>query len=477
MEALQVGLELRVSPPPLPAVTDPTLRLHPFPLSITVFVSEPGAAPLLEQGFKFSTIIIILIITLEVTRHGVEEGPIPEEQETEGQRQLHNLLLKQLDTEARLDRCLAKRKCFAPAALYKPFGEQAAGVRSLSQFQALQDGDQELATLRELGLTEAEIQLWMNRDQPESFCKDRGVCVPIEVRNERLQAIREKMAAHAKLLSQPQRFSSSRPLSRREMEIERALFQGTDRCSFLTALYHQEEESVVCQQRATAPNAMDHFYKDFLDDQTKPHSELSGKLPQVEPLTDILHKSPSSVTDQSDCNPISSKDQPSCNEEHSIIQTLAQEKTGRATKMSVSQSVGSLKTSLGHDGPLELSGTIENTSEEEIKKNRESEEALRSIPRFKNYQKGKPSNVLCVKNISARVSLAQLVSLFSRFQKDDAQPLLYRLLTDVESAGAALELLHGYRLLDKPLIIEFGREKSKEMDAQSDGFTDNSSNT
>lgn len=37
-------------------------------------------------------------------------------------------------------------------------------MRSLAQFQALQDGEKELASLRELGLTDAEIQLWRNRD-------------------------------------------------------------------------------------------------------------------------------------------------------------------------------------------------------------------------------------------------------------------------------------------------------------------------
>ena len=68
-------------------------------------------------------------------------------------------------------RCVAKKKCFAPAALYKPFGEQAAGVRSLSQFQALQDGEKELAGLRELGLTDTEIQVWQSRDTPEAMEK------------------------------------------------------------------------------------------------------------------------------------------------------------------------------------------------------------------------------------------------------------------------------------------------------------------
>lgn len=41
-------------------------------------------------------------------------------------------------------------------------------MRSLSQFQALQDGENELASLRELGLTDTEIQLWQSRDAPEA---------------------------------------------------------------------------------------------------------------------------------------------------------------------------------------------------------------------------------------------------------------------------------------------------------------------
>lgn len=65
-------------------------------------------------------------------------------------------------------RCFAKKQCFAPAAFYKPFGEQAAGVKSLSQFQDLQGKEMELSSLRELGLTDAEIELWKNRDKLEA---------------------------------------------------------------------------------------------------------------------------------------------------------------------------------------------------------------------------------------------------------------------------------------------------------------------
>lgn len=76
---------------------------------------------------------------------------------------------------ARFGRCVAKRKCFAPAALYKPFGEQAAGVNSLARFRALQQGEQELASLRELGLTEQEVELWRTRDLPQGEGKVRAL--------------------------------------------------------------------------------------------------------------------------------------------------------------------------------------------------------------------------------------------------------------------------------------------------------------
>uniref|UniRef100_A0A671QFD3 RNA binding motif protein 41 n=1 Tax=Sinocyclocheilus anshuiensis TaxID=1608454 RepID=A0A671QFD3_9TELE len=383
-----------------------------------------------------------------ITRHACDDVPIPEEQETEGQRQLHNLLLQQLDTDVNIDRCVAKKKCFAPAAVYKPFGEQAAGVRSLSQFQYLQDGDQELAALRELGLTDAEIELWRCRDQTESSWK----------------AIRDKMAAHAELLSRPQRFSNSRPLFRREIEIKKALFQGSDRCSFLTALYHREEESPVSQQGATSTSAMDHFYKVFLEDHKKMlliFQSVYLRLPKI--VTDIQCKSPSPKSDQSQTHTVHdsspNKDQHICTEPSPVSDTVNQPQSQEKSVIPIkgtllSQSIGTLSaaSAQGYGGPVTVNIRIHFSLA-----------------------------FVCVKNMSPRASLAQLVSLFSRFRKDDTQPILYRLLTgrlkgqafitfsDIRSAQAALDLINGYKLLGKPLIIEFGRERSKETDAQTDG--------
>ncbi|KAI9528607.1 hypothetical protein NQZ68_018788 [Dissostichus eleginoides] len=492
-----------------------------------------------------------------VSRQLCEDGPLLEEQETEGQRQLHSLLLQQLHTDVDIDRCVAKRKCFAPASLYRPFGQQAAGVRSLSQFQALQDGEKDLAGLRELGLTDTEIQLWQRRDEPLEAEKAHGVCAAPGAKQQRLQVITDKMEAREELMSRPQRFASSRPLSRREMEIERALFQGTDRLGFLAALYHRDEENPESQQGAPSSDPMDSLYRDVLSRNRKHASpqerETAAHMSTHRNTPDQSQDSHRNTPDQpqdshrdnsqsQDSHRDNSQSQDShrdrnqsqdshrdynqsqdsrrdnshsqdsrrdysqsqdshrdSNQSHKasdyiselqsdksgsvqsewssepVEQPLAQEDSPAAAappRINISQPIGSLKASSG--GALTVRGEIQTISEEEILKNRESEVGIQNIPRFRNYQPGKPSKVLCVKNLSARASLAQLVALFSRYEQQSAPPLLYRLLTgrmkgqafitlpDAETAQKALQLVHGYRLLGKPLVVEFGRERQED---------------
>ncbi|GAA6233530.1 RNA-binding protein 41 [Lates japonicus] len=430
-----------------------------------------------------------------VSRRSCEDGPLLEEQETEGQRQLHSLLLQQLHTDVDIDRCVAKRQCFAPAALYRPFGEQAAGVRSLSQFQALQDGEKELASLRELGLTDAEIQLWQSRDAPEAAEKSHGVCAAPGAKQQRLQAIRDKIEARAELLSRPQRFAASRPLSRREMEIERSLFQGNDRLGFLTALYHREEDNEEGQQGASSSDPMDSLYRDVLREEAQQaslqDSERETAASHLSTHRTVPDQSQYSQTDN-DQSKHTSEHQSEPQDENSTsserLESSAetsktdiqdrQERTRPAapTKIEINQPIGSLcgAAGAGSGGPLTVRGEIETITDKEILQNREPEEGIRSIPRFRNYQPGKPSKVLCVKNLSAQASVAQLVALFSRFEPENGPRVVYRLLTgrmkgqafitlpDAETAQKALVLVHGYRLLGKPLVVEFGRERQEE---------------
>ncbi|XP_063343165.1 RNA-binding protein 41 isoform X2 [Pelmatolapia mariae] len=429
-----------------------------------------------------------------VTRRPCEDGPLLEEQETEGQRQLHGLLLQQLHTDVDIERCVAKRQCFAPAALYRPFGEQAAGVKSLSQFQALQDGEKELASLRELGLNDTEIQLWQSRDAPETAEKSHGVCAAPGAKEERLQAIKDKIAARMELLSRPQRFASSRPLSRREMEIEQALFHGNDRLGFLTALYHRDEVKKENQQGASSSDPLDSIYREVLREQEvkQASQHKSEGEPTGAPHTAESDQSQNQQTDRNQSRDAS--DSPSdlqagnsrsSVQPDSVSDTSDQQhvenrpehlRLAPPRQINISQPISSLcgTAKAGPSRPLTVTGEIETITDEEILKNRESEEGIWSIPRFRNYQPGKPSKVLCVKNLSPQASVAQLVALFSRFERKDGLPVLYRVLTgrmkgqafitlpDAETAQNALQLVHRYRLLGKPLVVEFGRERQEE---------------
>ncbi|XP_061595091.1 RNA-binding protein 41 isoform X2 [Cololabis saira] len=438
-----------------------------------------------------------------VSRQACEEGPLLEEQETEGQRQLHSLLLQQLQTNVDIHRCVAKRQCFAPASVYRPFGEQAEGVTSLSQFQALQEGEKKVTSLREMGLTDAEIQLWQSRDAPEAAEKSRGVSAAPDAKVERLQVIRDKLDAREELLSRPQRFAASRPLSRREMEIEQALFQGNDRLGFLTALFHRDENNQKNLKGTSSSDPMDSLYRDVLGSETCSSPRDTGRDSEREsPGTSRMSVNKNASVPSQNSQTVnekpedSSEHQPEPPTEQRLLWVESKSSAGSSEQLhadrpdrpesprpsapvqiKMSQRIGTLcgaGPAAGSGGPLTVRGEIEMITDEEILQNHESEEGIRSIQRFRNYQPGKPSKVLCVKNVSAQASVAQLVALFSRFQKKDRPPILYRLLTgrmkgqafvtlpDAEMAQKALQLVHGYRLLGKPLVVEFGRERQEE---------------
>uniref|UniRef100_A0A669PV57 RNA-binding protein 41 n=1 Tax=Phasianus colchicus TaxID=9054 RepID=A0A669PV57_PHACC len=362
-----------------------------------------------------------------------------EELETEGERQLKSLLQQQLDTSASIERCKSKRRCFAPAAFYRPFGEAAAGALSLSQFRELQESDKETAALRELGLSEPEIALWKNR----AAGKHTGLGAAPEAVQERLNAIQEKMEERQRILELPQRFAGSKQLSRREMEIENALFQGTDRHSFLRALYHQDEKDPMVH--------LESVYQEVLGKQ------LPG---EVQPTTSAACSLPAPALQGSDTEESSPPDQ--------------EEQPGQEG----SPSPPPAKPHQSPSGPVTIKEPVEFIPEDEICKNRLSEEELRNIPRFSSYNPGEPNKVLYVKNLGPRVTMKDLVSLFARFQQEDSRPIQFRLLSgrmrgqafitfpDIQSAQDAMLLVNGYRLQGKPMVIEFGKSKGPSTEAE-----------
>ncbi|XP_026945258.1 RNA-binding protein 41 [Lagenorhynchus albirostris] len=404
-----------------------------------------------------------------------------EELETEGERQLKSLLQHQLDTSVSIEECVSKKESFAPGTMYKPFGKEAAGTMTLSQFQTLHEKDQETASLRELGLSETEILIWKSHVSGEKRARLRAT--PEAIQN-RLQDIEERISERQRILCLPQRFAKSKQLTRREMEIENSLFQGADRHSFLKALYYQayhkktsadkymtsmkrkiklgtKDESQK-KNKGDPMNNLENFYQEMI--MKKRLEEF--QLMRGEPFASHSLVSATSVGDSGTA------------ENPSLLQDKGKQAAqGKGPSLHVAKVIDNSPEQCW-TGPKKLTQPIEFVPEDEIQRNRLSEEEIRKIPMFSSYNPGEPNKVLYLKNLSPRVTERDLVSLFARFQEKKGPPIQFRMMTgrmrgqafitfpNTEIAWQALRLVNGYKLRGKILVIEFGKNKKQQSDLQ-----------
>ncbi|XP_058570675.1 RNA-binding protein 41 isoform X1 [Neofelis nebulosa] len=404
-----------------------------------------------------------------------------EELETEGERQLKSLLQHQLDTSVSIEECVSKKESFAPGTMYKPFGKEAAGTMTLSQFQTLHEKDQETASLRELGLNETEILIWKSHVSGEK--KTRLRATPEAIQN-RLQDIEERISERQRILCLPQRFAKSKQLTRREMEIENSLFQGADRHSFLKALYYQAyhkktsadkymtsmkrkiklgtKDEPQKKNKGDPMNNLESFYQEMI--MKKRLEEF--QLMRGEPFASHSLVSATSVGDSGTA------------ENPSLLQDKGKQAAqGKGPSLHVAK-VFDNSPEQCWTGPKKLTQPIEFVPEDEIQRNRLSEEEIRKIPMFSSYNPGEPNKVLYLKNLSPRVTERDLVSLFARFQEKKGPPIQFRMMTgrmrgqafitfpNKELAQQALHLVNGYKLHGKILVIEFGKNKKQRSDLQ-----------
>ncbi|KAF2899637.1 hypothetical protein ILUMI_06546 [Ignelater luminosus] len=95
-----------------------------------------------------------------------------------------------------------------------------------------------------------------------------------------------------------------------------------------------------------------------------------------------------------------------------------------------------------------------------------STEEIKKLPKFQNYESGKPSKVLYLKNLNNGVKEEDLQNLFKKF--DINQNVSYRIMKgkmrgqafvsfpDENAASCALEEVNGTFIGNKPVVIQFG---------------------
>ncbi|GLV43410.1 uncharacterized protein CBL_03952 [Carabus blaptoides fortunei] len=98
-----------------------------------------------------------------------------------------------------------------------------------------------------------------------------------------------------------------------------------------------------------------------------------------------------------------------------------------------------------------------------------TEEEIRNIPRFQNYQRGTLSKVLYIKNLANGIKEEDLKRLIDSLCREECKFATYRLLNgkmkgqafvtfnNVHEATIALEAINGCQFKGKPIIVQYGR--------------------
>ena len=171
-----------------------------------------------------------------------------------------------------------------------------------------------------------------------------------------------------------------------------------------------DEDNHDGQQQATSSNPMDTLYRDVLSAERQQASlqDWEEEPSQVSTHRTVSDQSQTSQTENGQSEDRTenlsapkdenrrSSDPPESGGDASE-QQHKQEPTRPAppTEIKINQPIGSLDgaAKAGSVGLLTLRGKIETITDEEILQNRESEDGIRSIQRFRSYQPGKPSKV------------------------------------------------------------------------------------
>lgn len=391
-------------------------------------------------------------LSLQKKRWRPEIAPPDEEVITEGQKQLKNLLDKQLQKDVTIQQQLSQKRTFTSASAHCPAVNSLSGLTSLDQFQEVDKLDAYTEELKKCGLTDEEIQLKMMADDSNKPQKKRNFGIDPSIMEERLQKIQEKIEKKNVDLDQKDKFHGQKALTRHEMELERSLLRdcnSDDKKKVMNAL-----TTVLDPRERTLPNDPMSQLPEILENITKGSSQGNSKRRKRK------QKNKELTSDEIDMKGLPSDGSRVVTTESSTFDSS----TNRVQEEGEIGDVATCKPRPRNPEP--------EVSLEDIQNNRLAIEEIKNLPRFENYAPGELSKILYLKNLSNKVHQQDLESIFNKFLPEGAGGLEYRVLTgrmrgqafitfpDTNSASRALEHVNGYLLKDRPIIIQYGRKNS-----------------
>lgn len=391
-------------------------------------------------------------LSLQKKRWRPEIAPPDEEVITEGQKQLKNLLDKQLQKDVTIQQQLSQKRTFTSASAHCPAVNSLSGLTSLDQFQEVDKLDAYTEELKKCGLTDEEIQLKMMTDYSNKPQKKRNFGIDPSIMEERLQKIQEKIEKKNVDLDQKDKFHGQKALTRHEMELERSLLRdcnSDDKKKVMNAL-----TTVLDPRERTLPNDPMSQLPEILENITKGSSQGKSKRRKRK------QKNKEPTFDEIDMKGLLS-------DGSRVVTTESSTFDSSTNRVQEEGEIGDVATCKPRPR-----NPVPEVSLEDIQNNRLANEEIKNLPRFENYAPGELSKILYLKNLSNKVHQQDLESIFNKFLPEGAGGLEYRVLTgrmrgqafitfpDTNSASRALEHVNGYLLKDRPIIIQYGRKNS-----------------
>lgn len=391
-------------------------------------------------------------LSLQKKRWRPEIAPPDEEVITEGQKQLKNLLDKQLQKDVTIQQQLSQKRTFTSASAHCPAVNSLSGLTSLDQFQEVDKLDAYTEELKKCGLTDEEIQLKMMADYSNKPQKKRNFGIDPSIMEERLQKIQEKIEKKNVDLDQKDKFHGQKALTRHEMELERSLLRdcnSDDKKKVMNAL-----TTVLDPRERTLPNDPMSQLPEILENITKGSSQGKSKRRKRK------QKNKEPTSDEIDMKGLPS-------DGSRVVTTESSTFDSSTNRVQEEGEIGDVATCKPRPR-----NPVPEVSLEDIQNNRLAIEEIKNLPRFENYAPGELSKILYLKNLSNKVHQQDLESIFNKFLPEGAGGLEYRVLTgrmrgqafitfpDTNSASRALEHVNGYLLKDRPIIIQYGRKNS-----------------
>lgn len=385
---------------------------------------------------------------------------------TEAEITLKKLLDKQLSTTGRLEQVEFQEATESMHCI----GHGSCGVSSLAQFLKNESAQiqflEKTRCLRNVlhgkGFSKDEVEERCQKiscfDSPTSTKFDKGTkrkrygADPLfishaESENLEIAAFESKHTFAEHMITD----TSQTRFSRHSRELEASLLRGKDK---LKAIAHLSGGGSACR-------------KPLISETQKIDLHIS-MTPQERARVGVENESVRLTGE------VFSKRAPAVLELHSYLNQRSKIESVSSVDAASSESPGTqceqfASISCTRESELKLD-SVEDIPEQEILRNRLSDDEIRRLPcgKFASYSPGNASQVLYIRNLSTDVTEADLVALFARYQGTQ-QRLLFRLMkrgrmkgqafvtfSDKGTSSKALQLINGYKLKGKPMVIEFG---------------------